>query len=110
GEAWQGGTGLPLPLGGNGMRRDLGGDLHKALSQGLRDSIARAHANGDEALDYAMRYGGRVDKGTCRRFVLMYVNDYTLALGRDGRAGIERLFGMAHAKGLIPEVPAIDPI
>src|SRR2546422_7457490 len=110
GEAWQEDTGLPLPLGVNVMRRDLGEDLHRALSQGLRDSIAWAHANVDEALEYAMRYGRGIDKETCRRFVLMYVNDYTLALGRDGRAAIERLFAMAHAKGLIPAIPAIDPI
>jgi 1,4-dihydroxy-6-naphthoate synthase len=110
GEAWQADTGLPLPLGVNVMRRDLGEDLHRALSQGLRDSIAWAHANVDEALDYAMRYGRGIDKETCRRFVLMYVNDYTLALGPDGRAAIERLFGMAHAKGLIAEVPPIDPV
>ncbi len=77
----------------------MGEDLHRALSQGLRDSIAWAYANIDEALDYAMRYGRGIDKETCRRFVLMYVNDYTLALGRDGRAAIERLFAMAHAKG-----------
>jgi 1,4-dihydroxy-6-naphthoate synthase len=110
GEEWQRDTGLPLPLGVNVMRRDLGEDLHRALSQGLRDSIAWAYANIDEALDYAMRYGRGIDKETCRRFVLMYVNDYTLALGRDGRAAIERLFGMAHAKGLIAQVPPIDPI
>src|SRR5436190_697965 len=110
GEAWQRDTSLPLPLGVNVMRRDLGEDLHRALSQGLRDSIAWAHANVDEALEYAMRYGRGIDKETCRRFVLMYVNDYTLALGRDSRAAIERLFAMAHAKGLIPAIPAIDPI
>jgi 1,4-dihydroxy-6-naphthoate synthase len=110
GEEWQRDTGLPLPLGVNVMRRDLGEDLHRALSQGLRDSIAWAYANIDEALDYAMRYGRGIDKETCRRFVLMYVNDYTLALGPDGRAAIERLFAMAHAKGLIAEVPPIDPI
>jgi 1,4-dihydroxy-6-naphthoate synthase len=110
GEAWQRDTGLPLPLGVNVMRRDLGEDLHRALSQGLRDSIAWAHAHVDEALEYAMRYGRGIDKETCRRFVLMYVNDYTLALGQDGRAAIERLFGMAQAKGLIAEVPPLDPI
>src|SRR5258706_11060345 len=110
GELWQRDTGLPLPLGVNVMRRDMGEDLHRALSQGLRDSIAWAYANIDEALDYAMRYGRGIDKETCRRFVLMYVNDYTLALGPDGRAAIERLFAMAHAKGLIAEVPPIDPI
>ena len=110
GEAWQRDTGLPLPLGVNVMRRDLGEDLHRALSQGLRDSIAWAHAHVDEALEYAMRYGRGIDKETCRRFVLMYVNDYTLALGQDGRAAIERLFEMAQAKGLISAIPPIDPI
>ena len=110
GEAWQRDTSLPLPLGVNVMRRDLGETLHRQLSQGLRDSIAWAHAHADEALEYAMRYGRGIDKETCRKFVLMYVNDYTLALGRDGRAAIERLFGEAQKKGLITAVPVIDPI
>jgi 1,4-dihydroxy-6-naphthoate synthase len=110
GEAWQRDTGLPLPLGCNVMRRDLGDELHRALSQGLRDSIAWAHANVDEALEYAMRYGRGIDKETCRRFVLMYVNDFTLALGPEGRAAIERLFTLARDKGIIAAVPPIDPI
>jgi 1,4-dihydroxy-6-naphthoate synthase len=110
GEAWQRDTGLPLPLGVNVMRRDLGEDLHRALSQALRDSIAWAHANPDEAIEYAMRYGRGIDKETCRRFVLMYVNDFTLALGAEGRAAIERLFTMAHQRGLVPAVPPIDPV
>jgi 1,4-dihydroxy-6-naphthoate synthase len=110
GEAWQRDSGLPLPLGVNVMRRDLGEDLHRALSQGLRESIAWAHANVDEALEYAMRYGRGIDKETCRRFVLMYVNDFTLALGAEGRAAIERLFTLAHRRGFIPAVPPIDPI
>jgi 5,8-dihydroxy-2-naphthoate synthase len=110
GEAWQRDSGLPLPLGVNVMRRDLGEDLHRALSQALRDSIAWAHANVDEALEYAMRYGRGIDKETCRRFVLMYVNDFTLALGNEGRAAVERLFTLAHHKGLIPAIPPIDPI
>src|SRR5207249_6402907 len=67
GEEWQRDTGLPLPLGANVMRREMGEDLHRALSQGLRDSIAWAYANIDEALDYAMRYGRGIDKDTCRR-------------------------------------------
>ena len=110
GEAWQRDTGLPLPLGVNVMRRDLGEPMHRALSQGLRDSIAWAHANVDEALEYAMRYGRGIDKETCRRFVLMYVNDFTLALGKDGRDAIERLFAMAHQQGLVDAVPLIDPV
>ena len=110
GESWHRDTGLPLPLGCHVMRRHLGDATHRALSQGLRDSIAWAHANVDEALEYAMRYGRGIDKETCRRFVLMYVNDFTLALGRDGRAAIDRLFSLAHQKGLIPAVPLIDPV
>jgi 1,4-dihydroxy-6-naphthoate synthase len=110
GESWQRDTGLPLPLGVNVMRRDLGDDLHRALSQALRDSIAWAHANVDEAIEYAMRYGRGIDKETCKRFVLMYVNDFTLALGVEGRAAIERLFTLARDRGLIPALPPIDPI
>jgi 1,4-dihydroxy-6-naphthoate synthase len=110
GEAWQRDTGLPLPLGCNVMRRDLGEDLHRALSRALKESIAWAHAHVDEALEYAMRYGRGIDKETCRRFVLMYVNDFTLALGPEGRAAIERLFTLARDRGIIAAVPPIDPI
>jgi 1,4-dihydroxy-6-naphthoate synthase len=110
GELWQRETGLPLPLGVNVMRRDLGEPLHRAISDALKASIAWAHANVDEALEYAMRYGRGIDKETCRRFVLMYVNDYTVTLGVEGRAALERLFTMAHQRGLIPAVPPLDPI
>src|SRR5881296_4557782 len=110
GEVWTRETGLPLPLGVNVMRRDLGEPMHRALSQGLRDSIAWAQANVDEALEYAMRYGRGIDKETATRFVLMYVNEFTLALGTEGRAAVERLFTEAQRKGLIATVPPIDPI
>jgi 1,4-dihydroxy-6-naphthoate synthase len=110
GELWQRETGLPLPLGVNVMRRDLGEPLHRAISEALKASIAWAHANVDEALEYAMRYGRGIDKETCRRFVLMYVNDYTVTLGAEGRTALERLFTMAHQRGLIPAIPPIDPI
>jgi len=110
GQLWARDTGLPLPLGINVMRRDLGDDVHRRLSQALRDSIDYAYAHVDEALEYAMRYGRGIDKETCRRFVLMYVNDYTKRLGDEGRAALERLYQMAHAKGLIPAIPPVDPI
>jgi len=110
GECWQRDTGLPLPLGVNVMRRDLGESLHRQISTALRDSIAWAHGNVDEALEYAMRYGRGIDKETCRRFVLMYVNDYTVALGADGRAALERLYALAQERGLIPAAPVIDPV
>ncbi len=110
GQLWERDTGLPLPLGINVMRRDLGEDVHHRLSQALRDSIDYAYAHMDEALEYAMRYGRGIDKETCRRFVLMYVNDYTRHLGSEGRTALERLYQMAHAKGLIPAIPPVDPI
>jgi 1,4-dihydroxy-6-naphthoate synthase len=110
GERWERETSLPLPLGINVMRRDLGEAVHRRLSQALRDSIDYAYEHVDEAIEYAMRYGRGIDKETCRRFVLMYVNDYTRALGHDGRAALERLYHEAHAKGLIPTIPPVDPI
>ncbi len=110
GQAWERETGLPLPLGINVMRRDLGEDVHRRLSQALRDSIDYAYAHVDEAIEYAMRYGRGIDKETCRRFVLMYVNDYTKQLGDEGRAALQRLYRMAHERGLIPEIPPVDPI
>ena len=110
GEEWQKESGLPLPLGINVMRRDLGEDVHRRLSQALRDSIDYAYAHVDEALEYAMRYGRGIDKETCRRFVLMYVNDYTKRLGPEGEAALERLYQLAHAKGLIRDLPPVDPI
>ncbi len=110
GVRWERDTALPLPLGINVMRRDLGEAVHRRLSQALRDSIDYAHAHVDEALEYAMRYGRGIDKETCRRFVLMYVNDYTKELGRDGRAALERLYLTAHQRGLIATLPPVDPI
>jgi 1,4-dihydroxy-6-naphthoate synthase len=110
GERWERDTALPLPLGINVMRRDLGEPTHRAISQALRDSIDYAYANVDEALEYAMRYGRGIDKETCRRFVLMYVNEYTKTLGDEGRAALSRLYEMAHARGLIPALPPVDPV
>lgn len=110
GKVWERETGLPLPLGINVIRRDLGENLHRQLSQALRDSIAYAYAHEDEALAYAMEFGRGIDRETCRRFVRMYVNDYTVALGEEGRRALEFLFRNAHAKGLIPAIPPIDPL
>ncbi len=110
GKAWERETNLPLPLGINVVRRDLGEAVGAELSAALRRSIAYAHAHVDEALDYAMKFGRGIDKETCRRFVLMYVNDYTVTLGVEGRQALERLFSLAHQKGLIPAIPPLDPV
>ena len=110
GEVWQRETGLPLPLGVNVMRRDLGDAMHRKLSQALRDSIAWAHANVDEAVEYSMRYGRGIDKETAKRFVLMYVNDYTVRLGDEGLQALTRLYTDAYRKKLIPAIPPLDVV
>ncbi len=110
GKEWERETNLPLPLGINVVRRNLGEATAVALSRALSRSIAYAHAHVDEALEYAMRFGRGIDKETCRRFVLMYVNEYTLTLGVEGRQALERLYALAHARGLISAIPPLDPI
>src|SRR5437667_85447 len=90
--------------------RATGRSRWAARPAALRDSIAWAHAHVDEALAYAMRYGRGIDKDTCRRFVLMYVNDLTLSLGPEGRQALEQLFGRAHRAGALAAIPPIDPV
>jgi len=110
GERWEHETGLPLPLGINVTRRDLGPEMATRLSEALRASISYAHAHPDEAVAYAMRYGRGIDAETCHRFVHMYVNDYTVALGDEGRRALETLFRRGVDAGLIPGMPPIDPL
>jgi 1,4-dihydroxy-6-naphthoate synthase len=104
GEWWADRTGgLPLPLGGNIIRRDLGGPTMKRVSQMLHDSIAYALANRDAAVEYAIQFGRGLDRARTDRFVGMYVNELTLGYGDRGRAGVERLLGEAYERGLIPQ-------
>ncbi|MGH7320222.1 MAG: menaquinone biosynthesis family protein [Candidatus Rokuibacteriota bacterium] len=110
GERWLKSTGLPLPLGINVTRRDLGEGLAARLSEALRESIRYAHAHPDEAVGYAMRFGRGIDAETCARFVHMYVNDYTVALGEEGRRALETLYREAVRKGLLTAIPPIDPL
>ena len=110
GDLWTRRTGLPLPLGINVTRRDLGEDVARALSEGLRASIRYAHANPDEAVGYAMRYGRGIDAETCRRFVHMYVNDYTVTLGDEGRQALETLYRHAVEAGLLAAIPPLDAV
>ena len=107
GEWWFDRTGgLPLPLGGNIIRRDLGADLMKLVSTMLHDSIAHALTHRAEAVEYAQQFGRGLDRAATDRFVGMYVNALTLDYGTRGRAALERFFGEAYEKGLIPnEVP-----
>ena len=94
--------GLPLPLGCNVIRRDLGTDTMRRVSRLLHDSITYALGHRTEALDYAEQYGRGLDEDKTDEFVGMYVNELTLDYGERGRAAVERLFSEAYEKKLIP--------
>jgi 1,4-dihydroxy-6-naphthoate synthase len=103
GEWWADHTGgLPLPLGGNIIRRDLGPEMIARVSRLLHDSIAYALSHRREAVEYAQQFGRGLDAARTDRFVGMYVNDLTLGYGERGRRGVERLMSEAFDKGLIP--------
>jgi len=110
GEAWRRDTGLPLPLGVNVARRDLGDDVARQLSRALRDSIAWARAHREEAMDDAMRYARGMDRSTCQRFVELFVNEHADTLGETGRAALTRLFADARRQGLVETAPPVDPV
>jgi 1,4-dihydroxy-6-naphthoate synthase len=103
GEWWFERTGgLPLPLGGNIIRRDLGADVMKTVSKMLHDSIAYALNHREAAVEYAQQFGRGLDRKDTDTFVGMYVNDLTLDYGTRGRSALERFFTEAYEKGLIP--------
>jgi len=103
GEWWAERTrGLPLPLGGNVIRRDLGAEHIARLSTLLHDSIAYGLEHRSEALDHAMTYGRGLDHAKTDRFVGMYVNQLTLDYGERGRIAVQRLLEEAHERGFIP--------
>jgi 1,4-dihydroxy-6-naphthoate synthase len=109
GEWWSDRTsGLPLPLGGNVIRRDLGPPHISALSLLLHDSIAFGLQHRGEAVSYAMRFGRGLDRGKTDRFVGMYVNDLTLDYGERGRDAVERLLGDAARAGLLPKPVTVE--
>ena len=102
GEWWADRTGgLPLPLGGNIIRRDLGPATIARLSRLLHDSIAYGLDHRGEAVDYAMQFGRGLDRGRTDAFVGMYVNNLTLDYGERGREAVRRLLGDARTAGLL---------
>jgi 1,4-dihydroxy-6-naphthoate synthase len=101
-------NGLPLPLGGNVIRRDLGADLMKRVSRMLHDSIAHALSHRADAVEYAQQYGRGLDRESTDRFVGMYVNALTLDYGERGRAALDRFYGEAFDKGLIPNKVPVE--
>ncbi|HEX2165287.1 MAG TPA: MqnA/MqnD/SBP family protein [Thermoanaerobaculia bacterium] len=101
---WKADTGMPLPLGGNGIRRDLPEDLQRRLCRLLTESIEYALGHRQEALGYALRYarGLEDDPERSDRFVGMYVNDWTRGYGEAGRRAVQTLLDRGHAAGLLP--------
>ncbi len=109
GQWWRDETGgLPLPLGGNAIKRSLGPEAMRVSTQALRDSIQHALDNRPAALDYAMQFARDLDTSLANKFVGMYVNERTLNYGEDGRQAIRKLLDMGYERGLIPHRAQVD--
>jgi 1,4-dihydroxy-6-naphthoate synthase len=108
GKWWQKVTGLPLPLGGNAIRRSLGSATIASVTQALRDSIQYAIDHREEALAYAMQFARDLDTQLADKFVGMYVNERTLDYGADGREAVRRLLDMGHKAGVISQRPRVE--
>jgi 1,4-dihydroxy-6-naphthoate synthase len=108
GQWWRETTGLPLPLGGNAIRRSLGAQTMLTTTNALRDSIQHALDNRDAALAYAMQFARDLDTTLANRFVGMYVNDRTLNYGEDGKDAIRKLLEMGYDRGIIPVRANVD--
>ena len=107
GKWWMGRTGLPLPLGGNVVRRDLGEKVCREIAQIMKTSIRYSLEHREEAVEYALKFGRGLDEQLADRFVGMYVNEWTLDYGPRGRAAVRRLLAEGAAAGLLPEVGEI---
>ena len=104
GEWWKGATGLPLPLGGNVLRKDIPHAMQHDLLEIIRESIEFGLAHRDEAVRYSLPYARDMDANLAGKFIGMYVNEFTRDFGETGRAAIHNFLGDAHAEGYI-DVP-----
>jgi len=102
GEWWMAQTGLPLPLGGNAIRKSLGPELIAKVSKLLRASIEYGLENREVAVRHSMKYGRGMEESLTDKFVGMYVNDYTIDYGERGREAVKLMLGRAHDAGIIP--------
>jgi 1,4-dihydroxy-6-naphthoate synthase len=108
GEWWHERTGLPLPMGGNAIRRDLGADLMRKVSHYLHESIRYSLENRENALEYAMQFARDMDTDTADRFVAMWVNDLTLDYGERGKEGVRKLLQDGYENGIIPHKVEVE--
>ncbi len=97
-------NGLPLPLGANAIRKDLGEETIREVQRLLYASIDYGLSNRTEALEYALQYGRDLDRGKADQFVGMYVNDWTLDFGPKGREAVTKFLAMGHEQGILPEL------
>jgi 1,4-dihydroxy-6-naphthoate synthase len=98
---------LPLPLGLDVVRKDLGDTLARQLSEGLKRSIHYGYTHQNESVPYALKFGRGIDRNQGERFVKMYVNELTIDMGEPGRRALERLFQLGAERSLIPDVPTV---
>jgi len=105
---WKEETGLPLPLGANAVRRDLGADLSARLTRLVRETVLYSLAHRPEALAYAMEFARGMDPAIADRFVGMWVNDMTVDLGDRGRRAVQELLDRGHRAGVIPHRAVLD--
>lgn len=108
GQWWRDETGLPLPLGGNAIRRSFSQEKLLTTTNALRDSIQHALDHREEALEYAMQFARDLDPALANRFVGMYVNERTLNYGEDGKEAIRKLLDMGFERGIIPIRANVD--
>jgi 1,4-dihydroxy-6-naphthoate synthase len=109
GEFWEKETGgLPLPLGLDVVRKDLGRDLAATLSAGLKESIRFGYDHQDQSIPYALQWGRGIDRSLGEKFVKMYVSELTVDMGENGLKALEFLFARGAEKGLIPSIPPLE--
>ena len=108
GEWWHEKTGLPLPMGGNVIRRDLGEELMRKVSACLHKSIKYSMEHREDALAYAMQFARDMPPELADRFVAMWVNELTLDYGTRGREGVRLLLQEGYEKGIIPHQVQVD--
>jgi 1,4-dihydroxy-6-naphthoate synthase len=102
GQWWQEQTSLPLPLGGNAVRRSLGADLAHGVARVIRDSVSYALEHREAALNYALQFARDMDPVLADKFVGMYVNKWTLDYGDEGRRAVRELLARGAAIGMVP--------
>ena len=105
---WKDETGLPLPLGGNAVRRDLGPEMMARLTRLVRETVSHSRAHRPQALEYAMTFARGMDPKVADQFVGMWVNDMTVDMGERGKQAVQTFLDRGFEAGIIPKRVAVD--